>query len=509
MKRVLTYGTFDLFHEGHLNIIKRAKALGDYLVVGIVTEQFAASMGKTNVIDSYEIRCQNVLNTGLVDEIIPDISFPQKEFDIKLHNIDIVVMGMDWKDKFDYCKHWGVEVIYLERTPNISTTLLKHTDMKSYIVRDKDGNLRLFKGFKPYKYHGVWTNEQKLDMSIINCGLIYNKPEILDLFKHLTYEDEPVLFNPENDKIDVVIQYVDGSDKEWEEGFIKHSKNYYEKLKNIDIEINASHRKSKLIDYGTIKYLFRSIDTNLAWINNVFLVVQRESQVPKWINRETVKVVLHEEFIPKEFLPTYNSMTLDMFIHKIPGLSERFLLFNDDMIVTNKVDKTKFFDGYKTKETMEDRDLYKLDPTKCMMNYQKMWLQASNLAKREFNEEESENLYWRTNHGISPLIKADIEYFTQKHREAIKNSITQFRHTKNYVHWVFRYFTWKKNGMVQNGPNHEYLTFKDKYKLLNDLNNCKKYDTIVIQEYGFEDGDEKIVEIGLNKHFPNKCKFEI
>ena len=116
-KVVLTYGTFDLFHEGHLNIITKAKEVscGGKVIVGVTIDSFNKERGKNNVIDSYEIRCKNVLDTGLVDEIIPDISFPQKEFDIKKYNVDIVVMGMDWKDKFDYCKQWGVNVIYFDR----------------------------------------------------------------------------------------------------------------------------------------------------------------------------------------------------------------------------------------------------------------------------------------------------------------------------------------------------------------------------------------------------------
>ena len=374
---------------------------------------------------------------------------------------------------------------------------------KTYIVRDKENNLRIFNN-KPHKKNDVWVVGNVLSDEIVEYGTVINEHEILDLFKCLTFNDEPILFNPYDKKIDGVIFYVNGEDDIWKKQYER-----YCKLNDNNFEINESHSKAKVIDYGVLKYLFRSIDKNAKFINNIYLVVQSDSQVPDWVNRDTVKVVLHEEFIPKEFLPTYNSFTIDMFVHKIHGISERFLVFEDDMVVTDNISENTFFNGYKTKETMEDRDISKLDPSKNMMNYQKLWLRSSNLVKKEFNEEESDNLYWRTNHGVSPIIKCDMEYLTQKYRNEIRDSITMFRDSKNYVRWMFRYFTWKKNGMEQNGVNHGYFTFKDKSRLLEDLYNSKKYQTIVIQEFKFEDGDEHIVEKGLNRHFPNKCKYEI
>lgn len=123
MKKVITYGTFDLFHIGHLNILKRAKALGDYLIVAISTDEFNHIKGKKCAIPDYE-RMAIVEAIKYVDEVIPENSWDQKPLDIKEHNIDIFVMGDDWKGKFDdlsqYC-----EVVYLPRTEGISTTKIK------------------------------------------------------------------------------------------------------------------------------------------------------------------------------------------------------------------------------------------------------------------------------------------------------------------------------------------------------------------------------------------------
>ncbi len=123
MKKVITYGTFDLFHIGHLKILKRAKELGDYLVVAISSDEFNAIKGK-----KCEITCENraeiVRAIRYVDEVIIEESWDQKPDDIKNNNIDIFVMGDDWQGKFDYLNDL-CEVVYLPRTEGISTTMLK------------------------------------------------------------------------------------------------------------------------------------------------------------------------------------------------------------------------------------------------------------------------------------------------------------------------------------------------------------------------------------------------
>lgn len=120
MKRVITYGTFDLFHYGHLRILERAKELGDYLVVAVSTDEFNRIKGKTCVY-SYEHRARIVAAIRYVDEVIPERTWEQKLDDIREHNIDVFVMGDDWKGRFDDLSSI-CEVIYLPRTENISTT---------------------------------------------------------------------------------------------------------------------------------------------------------------------------------------------------------------------------------------------------------------------------------------------------------------------------------------------------------------------------------------------------
>ena len=126
MTKVITYGTFDLFHQGHYNLLKHAKELGDYLIVGVTTEHFDEARGKVNVIDSTLQRVESVRKTGLADEIIIEDHEGQKIEDIQKYNVDIFTVGSDWVGTFDYLKAF-CKVVYLERTPNVSSTM-KRTD---------------------------------------------------------------------------------------------------------------------------------------------------------------------------------------------------------------------------------------------------------------------------------------------------------------------------------------------------------------------------------------------
>lgn len=125
MKKVITYGSFDLFHEGHLRLLERAKQLGDYLIVGVTTEQYDESRGKLNIIDPLNERIENVRKTGLADEIIVEDHVGQKVEDVQKYGIDVFTVGSDWIGAFDYLKDF-CEVVYLERTKNISSTLMRN-----------------------------------------------------------------------------------------------------------------------------------------------------------------------------------------------------------------------------------------------------------------------------------------------------------------------------------------------------------------------------------------------
>ena len=124
MKKVITYGTYDLLHEGHVNLLRRAKALGDYLIVGVTNDSFDRERGKLNVRNNVLERVEAVKATGFVDQVIIEDYMGQKIDDILKYDVDIFAIGSDWEGKFDYLKEY-CEVIYLPRTEGVSSTMLR------------------------------------------------------------------------------------------------------------------------------------------------------------------------------------------------------------------------------------------------------------------------------------------------------------------------------------------------------------------------------------------------
>lgn len=124
MKKVITYGTYDLLHEGHINLLRRAKALGDYLIVGVTNDSFDRERGKLNVRNNVMERVERVKATGFVDQIVIEDYIGQKIDDIIKYDVDIFAIGSDWEGKFDYLKEY-CEVVYLPRTEGISSTMLR------------------------------------------------------------------------------------------------------------------------------------------------------------------------------------------------------------------------------------------------------------------------------------------------------------------------------------------------------------------------------------------------
>ncbi|MEG2370221.1 MAG: Gfo/Idh/MocA family oxidoreductase [Alistipes sp.] len=147
MKKVITYGTYDLLHEGHINLLKRAKELGDYLIVGVTSDSFDRERGKLNVQNNMLERVEAVRRTGYADEIIIEEYIGQKIDDIQRYEVDIFAIGSDWIDKFDYLNEF-CKVVYLPRTEGISSTMLRSERQTVYRL-GIIGSGRIAKRFVP------------------------------------------------------------------------------------------------------------------------------------------------------------------------------------------------------------------------------------------------------------------------------------------------------------------------------------------------------------------------
>jgi glycerol-3-phosphate cytidylyltransferase len=147
MKKVITYGTYDLLHEGHINILRRAKELGDYLIVGVTSDSFDVGRGKLNVRNNVLERVKAVQETGYADEVIIEDYVGQKIDDIQRYDVAIFAIGSDWEGKFDYLNEY-CQVVYLPRTEGISSTMLREQDQSTFRV-GIIGSGRMAKRFIP------------------------------------------------------------------------------------------------------------------------------------------------------------------------------------------------------------------------------------------------------------------------------------------------------------------------------------------------------------------------
>ena len=215
--------------------------------------------------------------------------------------------------------------------------------------------------------------------------------------------------------MDAVITFVDGSDPLWREDF----------RRMLDVPVLEKRYR----DWGLLRFLFRGIEMHLPFVRKVFLVVARDSQVPAWVDREQVNVVLHGQIIPPEYLPTFNSCTIEMFLHRIPGLDERYLYFNDDMFPMTDCTEEDFFpEGHPAMGFARcrwDRSLFK-----------RQCLNSDRLARRAAGVEAGKG-FLRPEHICSPMLRSACETAFAAVEPEINGSLSPLREMKNVNQYFF------------------------------------------------------------------------
>lgn len=215
--------------------------------------------------------------------------------------------------------------------------------------------------------------------------------------------------------MDAVITFVNGLDPEWR-------KLYFETTNKPILE-------KRYRDWGLLKFLLRGIEKYMPFIENVFLVVSGESQIPKWADTSRLRIVLHKDIIPAKHLPLFNSASIECFIHRIPGLSEQYVYFNDDMYPVQPCTEEDFFvDGKSTigfKMHIYSRNLYK-----------KHARFSDRLARVAAGKKPSP-IFIRPQHICSPMLKSACEELESKAGDTIDKSISTLREDYNYSQYLF------------------------------------------------------------------------
>lgn len=217
-------------------------------------------------------------------------------------------------------------------------------------------------------------------------------------------------------RMDAVITYVNGNDPVW--------KTDYEKYTNVPV------MQKRFRDWGTLRYLLRGIEFRMPFIRNVYLVVSHDSQVPEWVDRENLNIVLHKDIIPEEYLPTFNCNPIEMHLHRIEGLDEEYLYFNDDMFPVGDCRPTDFFRDGKAVIGYY-RHLF------ASGMYKKICRNSDRLARQALGMKPS-CFFTRPQHICSPMLKSVCEeLYDMVGPEIRETSLTRTRTEENLNQYLF------------------------------------------------------------------------
>ena len=271
-----------------------------------------------------------------------------------------------------------------------------------------------------------------------------------------------------SEKIDFVVLWVDPSDTEWQ-------LNRKEYRKNAKLDDSMDDREERYRDWGLFKYWFRGVEKYAPWVNNVYLVTC--GHVPEWLNLECPKlrIIKHSDIMPRDALPTFNSNAIELCVHNIPGLSEQFVLFNDDMFIIKPVKPSNFFKGGKPVNTMA---LFSLMPSSNGQFFYKVLANNVSIINKHFNFSTSRKknlgkylslkqrewviftypsliynqfIGFRDFHIAVSYLKKTFDEVWKEERELLEKTVySRFRdNDENVSHWLFNYWQFASGQFVQ------------------------------------------------------------
>ena len=236
--------------------------------------------------------------------------------------------------------------------------------------------------------------------------------------------------------MDAVITYVNGQDPAWQEEYAR--------------VVGGDMLQKRFRDWGTLPYLLRGIQRHMPYIKNVFLVVSAESQVPAWVDRSNLRVVLHQDIIPQEFLPTFNCNTIELFLHRIPGIDDEFLNFNDDMFPVRDSSAGDFFQAGKP-VTGFSRNLVAGNLFKVMArNTDRKVREAIGLPRSPF--------FIRPQHTVYPMLKSACEEVSSLMDSQFRASFSPVREEYNLLHYVFLDYLYYKGRAVNRRHSNKHFS---------------------------------------------------
>ena len=291
--------------------------------------------------------------------------------------------------------------------------------------------------------------------------------------------------------MDAVITYVNGLDPVWQAQYTQ--------------AMNVAPITKRYRDWGTLKYLFRGIEQHLSDVNNVFLVVSGESQVPEFVNRDRVKIVCHNDIIPQEYLPTFSSNTIEIFLHRIEGLSERFLYFNDDMFPVADMREDEFF--------TDNKIIFGYSKHLIINNlYKRSVFNSDRLVRRLLKKRHCLS-FVRPQHTCTPMLKSESEKLFQSAGEEICKLITPVRKPENVSQFIYPDYLYFQNRVIRRRVSNKHISpsvhsaAKTAGYITDPVTKLVNINDVEMSAGDYEQFHKVIID-AFERHFPKKSVFE-
>ena len=291
--------------------------------------------------------------------------------------------------------------------------------------------------------------------------------------------------------MDIVITYVDGNDPVWKQD--------YEKYTNVPV------MQKRFRDWGTLKYLLRGIETYMPFIRNVYLVVSHPSQVPQWAETSQLNIVLHQDIIPNEYLPTFNCNPIEMHLHRIPGLDEEYLYFNDDLYPLAPCRSEDFF--------RDGKGVLKFSSHFIVSGmYKHICKNSDSLARKALGMKSSWR-FIRPQHTCTAMLKSQCEQLYSQCEKEILSSLTRTRTADNLNQYLFLDYQYYKGLMINEkiSNKHFSVALASPQKLYDYImkpsSNLMCVNDVNLSEERYEALREAMIR-AFEKKFPSKSRFE-
>lgn len=292
--------------------------------------------------------------------------------------------------------------------------------------------------------------------------------------------------------MDIVITYVNGLDPVWQRDYEKHT--------------NQPVLEKRFRDWGTLRYLFRGIAENMSFVRKVHLVVSHESQVPEWINRNEVNVVLHKDIIPAKYLPTFNCNPIEMHLHCIEGLDEEYLYFNDDVFPMRKCEPTDFFRNGNGQLGMSHH-LLVWDMFKAICR------NSDRLARKALGMKLS-LLFLRPQHICTPMLRSECkELYAKVEGEIAKTSSARTRSGENLNQYLFLDYMYLKGRLENRRLSKQHISVgmvsakQLRNAIVNPSRNLLCVNDVQLSEERYTELRTALLE-AFEERFPQQSKYE-